>query len=121
MDNTLQAEQKSVKGNIECIYLPNDPSIVLICNEEGKINGMKCNRDIGYDIIFSPFLIVGNNYKNRSFKSLTDSQILNYKIRFEKNSIIQTRNKVNSILLNRYNNQVNCNVSKSKNYEREDR
>ena len=61
---------------------------------------MTLNRDIGYDIIAGPFLIVGNDYENADFKSLTEEQILKYKIRFDKNSIKQTENKNMSILLN---------------------
>ena len=65
---------------------------------------MKLNRDIGHDIIAGPFLIVGDDYEKGGFKSLTDEQILKYKIRFDKNSIIQTENKILSILLQRKNN-----------------
>ena len=100
IDNTLEAKQKLVGGWIEQAFIPKDESIVLICNEEGKINGMKPNRDIGHDIIFGPFLIVGNDFENGGYKSLTDEQILNYKIRFDKHSIVQTENKVLGILLN---------------------
>ncbi len=108
LDNTLEAKQKLVEGYIECVYLPNDESVVLICNEEGKINGMKLNRDIGHDIIAGPFLILGDDYENGDFKSLSEDQILKYKMRFDKNSIIQTENKITAILLNKNN----------KNYER---
>lgn len=107
IDNTLEAKQKIVGGYIECVYLPNDNSVVLICNEEGKMNGMKLNRDIGYDIIAGPFLIVGDDFENGDFCSLTDEQILKYKMRFDKNSIIQTEKRIMSILLN-----------KNRNYER---
>ena len=100
IDNTLEAKQKLVGGWIEQAFLPKDDSVVLICNEEGKINGMKPNRDIWHDIIFGPFLIVGNDYENGGYKSLTDEQILNYKIRFDKHSIVQTENKILGILLN---------------------
>ena len=100
IDNTLEAKQKLVGGYIEQAFLPKDDSVVLICNEEGKINGMKPNRDIGHDIIFGPFLIVGNDFENGAYKSLTDEQILNYKIRFDKHSIVQTENKILGILLN---------------------
>ncbi len=100
-DNTLDSLQKVVEGNIECAYLPTNDNVVLICNEEGKINGMKLNRDIGHDIIAGPFLIVGDDYENGDFKSLTDKQILKYKKRFNQKSIIQTIGKVNSILLNK--------------------
>ena len=100
IDNTLEAKQKIVGGYIECAYLPNDEEVVIICNEEGKINGLKLNRDIGHDIIAGPFLIVGDDYENGGYKSLTSEQILNYKIRFDKHSIVQTENRVLGILLN---------------------
>ena len=100
IDNTFEAKQKLVGGWIEQAFLPKDDSVVLICNEEGKINGMKPNRDIGHDIIFGPFLIVGNDFENGGYKSLTSEQILNYKIRFDKHSIVQTENRVLGILLN---------------------
>ena len=99
INNTLEAKQELVGGYIECTYLPNDSDVVIICNEEGKINGMKLNRYIGHDIIAGPFLIVGDDYENGDFKSLTDEQILKYKMKFDKNSIVLTENKINEILL----------------------
>ena len=101
IENTLEAKQNLVGGYIECTYLQNDPDVVIICNEEGKINGMKLNRYIGHDIIAGPFLIVGDDYENGDFKSLTDEQILKYKMRFDKNSIVLTENKINEILYNK--------------------
>ena len=103
IENTLEAKQEIVGGYIECVYLPNDENVVLICNEEGKINGMKLNRDIGHDIIAGPFLILGDDYENGDFKSLSEEQILKYKLRFDKNSIIETENKITAILLNKNN------------------
>ncbi len=73
-----------------------------MCNEEGKISGMKLNRDIGYNIIAGPFLILGDDYDNGDFKSLTDDQILKYKMRFDRNSIIETENKIIAMTMNRY-------------------
>lgn len=64
---------------------------------------MPLNRDVGHDIIAGPFLILGDDYENGDFKSLTDNQILKYKMRFDKNSIIETENRITSILLNRQN------------------
>ena len=109
IENILEAKQEIVGGYIECVYLPNDESVVLICNEEGKINGMKLNRDIGHDIIAGPFLILGDDYENGDFKSLTDDQILRYKMRFDENSITQTENKILAIQLS---------IHRSKEYER---
>ena len=101
IENTLEAKQDIVGGYIECAYLPNDSDVVIICNEEGKISGMKLNRYIGHDIIAGPFLIVGDDYENGDFKSLTDEQILKYKMKFDKNSIVLTENKINEILFNK--------------------
>lgn len=101
IDNTLEAKQKIVGGDIECVYLQNNDDVVLICNEEGKINGMKLNREIGYDIIAGPFLVVGDDYENGEFKSLTSNQLLKYKMYFDENSIVRTENKINEILLNK--------------------
>ena len=108
-ENTLEAKQHLVGGYIECVYPTNDDSVVFICNEEGKINGMKLNRDIGYDIIAGPFIILGDDYENGDFKSLTEEQIMKYKMRFDENSIIETENKILSILLNK---------NRNKDYER---
>ncbi len=99
IENTLEAKQHLVGGYIECVYPTNDDSVVFICNEEGKINGMPLNRDIGHDIIAGPFLILGDDYENGDFKSLNDNQIFKYKIRFDKQSIKQTENKILSILM----------------------
>ena len=101
----LKAYQTLVKGDIETAILPNDCEVVLICNDEGKINNMELNRDIGYDIIAGPFLIVGDDYENADFKSLTDEQILKYKMIFDKNSIIRTQKKIQSIILSNFKNR----------------
>ena len=101
-ENTLEDKQLLVGGYIECVYPEKDDGVVFICNEEGKINGMKYNRDIGYDIIYGPFLILGDDYDNGDFKSLTEDQILKYKMRFDRNSIIETENKIVAVKMNRY-------------------
>lgn len=98
IDKKLEAYQKLVKGYIECINLDD---VILICNDEGKINNMPLNRDIGFDIIAGPFLIVGDDYERGDFKSLTDEQILNYKTIFGKESIVRTENKIAKILMNK--------------------
>lgn len=101
-ENTLEAKQHLVGGYIECVYPENDTSVVFVCNEEGKINGMKHNRDIGYDVIYGPFLILGDDYDNGDFKSLTEVQILKYKMRFDRNSIIETENKITALRMSNF-------------------
>ncbi len=97
IDNTLEAKQELVGGLIEEVHIHGDDEVALICNEEGKIYGLPYNRDIGYDIIAGPFLIVGIDRDN--YKSLNEKQILKYKMRFDENSINQTENKLMAIKL----------------------
>ena len=95
----LKEYQRLVGGLIEQAYLPVNDDVVIICNEEGKLNGMELNRDIGHDIIAGPFLIVGDDYDNSDFKSLTDDQISRYKELFNEESIIATQRKIANIIL----------------------
>ena len=74
IDYTLDTLQKCVHGYIECIYLTDD--LVLICNDEGKMNGSLPNRRIGNDIIFDSFLVVGDAHdEDGNFRSLTQDEI----------------------------------------------
>ena len=50
-----------------------DNEKLLICNEEGKLNGMQGNRRIGNDVIAGPFFIVGED--GDEFRSLTDEEV----------------------------------------------
>lgn len=77
----------------------NDDEVVIICNEEGKIQHLDFNRDIGHDIIAGTFIIAGEDYENGEFKSLTDEQVEKYKKRFDEKSIKETENKITAILL----------------------
>ena len=62
--NCLESLQKAVGGYIEAIY-PFDDPVAIICNEEGKLNGMEANRALCdssgqiYDILVGPFFITG--------------------------------------------------------------
>lgn len=78
--NTLKAHQSLVGGYIEVISPFSDTGIVLICNEEGKLNGLPYNRSIGdRDIIAGTFFLCGVNDRNGSFASLTPEQAKRYK------------------------------------------
>ena len=98
IENSLKAFQRMVDGHIECAYLMDDADVVLICNEEGKINGMELNRDIGHDIIAGPFLVV--NDEGDDFGSLTEEQIKKYTDRFNWRSVADTDRKIFSIIMN---------------------
>lgn len=106
--NTLEAKQEIVGGLIECAYLSNDPEVVLICNEEAKLEDLPLNRDIGHDIIAGTFFIVGDD-EIEDFKSLTEEQIAKYKEIFGSESINKTNLKVVNILMGKknYDNDLN--------------
>ena len=57
--NSLTALQHKVQGYIECVTLTTDA--VLICNEEGLINGMHFNLRLCGMQLFGPILIVGKD------------------------------------------------------------
>lgn len=76
IDNTLEAKQKLVGGLIEVV--PYD-DVLIICNEEGKILNMPPNLVFEYDYIAGNCFVIGDDYKNADFKSLTDEEILRYR------------------------------------------
>lgn len=85
IENTYQALQKMVGGYFEAIY-PFEDCVALICNEEGKLNGLPCNRalldDAGeiIDIIAGTFFICGLG--DEDFCSLPDQLREKYFQRF---------------------------------------
>lgn len=64
IDPGLKSLQQEVGGWIQAVY-PFEDDVALICNEEGKINGLELNRALRdengevLDAIAGPFLIVG--------------------------------------------------------------
>lgn len=73
--NDLHSLQAEVGGLIECISFPN--GCVVVCNEEGKLNGMPPNRRLGADIICGPFFVCDTTYDG-DFTSLSKSKIAEY-------------------------------------------
>ena len=72
IDNTLKAYQSLVYGDIESVA-PWRTNVRVVCNQEGKLNGMPPNRLLGdYDILMGSFFICG--LRNGNFISLTDEQ-----------------------------------------------
>lgn len=74
--NNLAGLQQAVDGLIEPVYF--EDGTVLVCNEEGKLNGMQGNRRIGdgRTVIAGPFFICGDDGEN--FKGLTDEEVEKY-------------------------------------------
>lgn len=82
IDSDLKSMQHEVGGWIQAVYPFEDP-VAIICNEEGKINGMELNRALRdengevLDAIAGPFLIVGLG--GEDFTSLSDDMIEKYR------------------------------------------
>ena len=83
----LHSMQKVVGGLIEIYYLSED--VFLVCNDEGKINGMKANRTIRneegviVDIICGPFFIAKDDPEGEGeICSLSEEEAERYKERF---------------------------------------
>jgi len=85
MPNELETMQEIVGGYIQVFPLADD--VAIVCNEEGKMNGMELNRPIYYDgkiveIIAGTFFIAGDDLSIGEFVSLTDEQIEQYTKQF---------------------------------------
>lgn len=83
IEGSLRSMQEIVGGYIQAIY-PWMEEVALVCNEEGKLNGLALNRplydDRGQlvDIIAGTFFICSAPIDSESFQSLTDEQIERY-------------------------------------------
>lgn len=81
LDEGLESMQEFVGGYIEAVY-PFEDEVALVCNEEGKLNGMKPCRALWnengevIDIVFGPFFICGLSEEN--FSSLDEEQQKKY-------------------------------------------
>lgn len=85
IDASLKGMQKIVGGCIEAFY-PFEERVCIVCNDEGKINGMPLNRAVYdedrtmIDIIAGPAFIC--DCRGEDFDSLSDEQIARYKKQF---------------------------------------
>ena len=85
--DTLEAMQEVVDGYIQAVY-PFEEPVALICNEEGKLNGLPLNRALWdedgtlYDIISGTFFLCAAPPDAENFQSLREEQLLYYEERF---------------------------------------
>lgn len=79
IEHSLKNLQKTVNGYIEVLQL--EHNVDIICNEEGKINGLPFNKVVDYDIIVGTFIIAGHN--DSETISLSRKQIKKYKEMFK--------------------------------------
>lgn len=83
---SLEDMQKTVGGYIEAVY-PYADEVALVCNEEGKCNGMKPCRALYdedgkmYDIVFGTFFVAGLGEED--FCSLTPELAEKYSKQFQ--------------------------------------
>jgi hypothetical protein len=95
IDSGLRSLQHEVGGYIQAIY-PYEDFVGLICNEEGKLEGLPLNRAIYgetgemVDIIAGTFLIVGLSEDN--FAGLSDDLADKYEKLFESPEIFYSAN-----------------------------
>lgn len=85
IDNSLESMQSIVGGWIEAYY-PFEEEVCIVCNDDGKINGMPLNRAIYtedqemMDIIAGPFFVC--DCSGEEFDSLNDEQCQCYLEKF---------------------------------------
>ena len=98
IDPGLASLQHEVDGWIEATYPFEDP-VAIICNEEGKLNGMDYNRAIRdengevREIIAGPVLIVGLGEED--FTSLSEDMVQKYKRLFAQPEVfLQTQSSL---------------------------
>ena len=98
IDPGLASLQNEVEGWIEAAYPFEDP-VAIICNEDGKLNGMEYNRAIRdengevREIIAGPFLIVGLGEED--FTSLPEDMVQKYKRMFAQPEVfLQTQSSL---------------------------
>ena len=78
---TLKSMQDFVGGTIQAIY-PYEDTVAIICNDEGKLSGMKYNRALRneagevIDILCGPFFVCGLG--DEDFTSLSAEQLETY-------------------------------------------
>lgn len=86
LNGTLESMQAFVDGTIQAIY-PFEDAVAIICNDEGKLNGMKYNRALRneagevIDILCGPFFVCG--LSEEDFTSLAEEQLEIYHKVFE--------------------------------------
>lgn len=85
--HTLQAMQALVGGSIQAVY-PFEEPVALICNEEGKLEGLPPNRGLWdedgtlYDVVCGTFFLCAAPPDGDSFGSLGEEQLARYEKRF---------------------------------------
>lgn len=89
IDGSLDSMQKIVGGLIQAIYPFDNPTIALICNDEGKLINRPLNRALYdkdgklFDIVAGTFFLCSAPADSENFESLSDEQIEIYREQFK--------------------------------------
>ena len=87
IDGSLEGMQKTVSGYIQAVY-PFEETVCLVCNEEGKLQGLPLNRALRdednriYDIVAGNFFVCDCSTEN--FKSLSEEQLKRYTEKYKR-------------------------------------
>lgn len=101
LQNDLDSLQKAVsigasyQGLIELV--PFEDNVLILCNEEGKLNGLSPNRRFGHDILCGVFYVVAEDDEGELI-SLTSEQVEKYSEFFGHIDIIQAEEVDDTIL-----------------------
>lgn len=87
IDASLEGMQQAVGGGLIEQFSFCDEPVCIVCNEEGKINGMPLNRAVYadgqmIDIIAGPFFIC--NCSGENYGSLSEEQQVKYRKQFQR-------------------------------------
>ncbi len=75
IENTIEGMQRAVGGNIQCVN--NDDKTLIVCNDEGKLEGLAPNRMLGLDdILVGNFFVAGS--AGEEMRSLTEEEQSKY-------------------------------------------
>lgn len=89
IDGSLKGMQQVVGGYIQAIF-PFDDPVALICNEEGKLQGLPLNRVLRdeegniFDIVAGTFFLCGAPPDSETFTSLEEVYLEKYNKRLQR-------------------------------------
>ena len=103
IEDSLEAMQAVVGGDIE-EYMPFEDEVAIICNEEGKVNGLPLNRAVYdsdhqmIDIMAGDFFIAYAPISSEKFLSLPEDMVKKYceKFRYPEN-FFRTENGIKAV------------------------
>lgn len=77
IENTLKGWQDIVEGYVESVTLKD--GIVVMCNEEGRLNGLDCCCIDGIDFVGNVFIAHFDEENLGEIRGLTDKEIVSLK------------------------------------------